>query len=665
MPWQDSRNAAPMVVVIIDDSPTDAADMKAALLNGSTQRFKFHAATTGEEGLELLQRLAAASSPPACLLLDFNLPDMNAYDVITALRRADGQLAMPIVVVTGNDRIEESRAMIAAGAQDVIGKSWLSAASLTRAVENAVERHALLDRVKRSEAAAREGERRYRELVETMGEGLCLVDRHRKIELTNRAFDGMMGYETGELTGVHTDSIRPAAPADGAGEWLNAAPDGRDTRTVEDHRLRRKDGRELWVTAASVALKDERGEVRGMLSIVTDVSEKRELELRLQQAQKLESLGVLAGGIAHDFNNLLVGVLGNAGLALMDLPLDSVARADLETIETAAVRASELTKQLLAYAGKGRFVIGEIELGPLVAEMGSLLTASIPRDVVLQYQLMPDLPTIEGDATQLRQVVMNLITNAAEAIRDMPSCAGVITVSTGVVHADRAYLAATLLDESLEPGEYVTLEVADTGAGMSPETRSKIFDPFFSTKFTGRGLGLAAVLGIMRAHKGAIRVDSELGRGTTFKVMLPAFRGAAPPVRRTSTPEREWRGSGKILVVDDEPMVRKVASRILESAGLQVLTAGDGIDALEVFSAHRDEIRAVLLDVTMPRMGGEETFRRLRLLAPDVRVLLSSGYSEDEATSRFAGAGLAGFIGKPFSPQALLDRLREVVDLDV
>jgi PAS domain S-box-containing protein len=400
------------------------------------------------------------------------------------------------------------------------------------------------------------------------------------------------------------------------------------------------------------------GAPRRFIGTVQDVTELRRLEAKLVAAQKLESLGVLAGGIAHDFNNLLVGVLGNAGLAKLELPPASPVLESIDGIETAALRASELTRQLLAYAGKGRFVISRIDLRQLVQEMGHLLNAVMGKGVVLRYQFGSGVPPVEGDATQLRQVVMNLITNASDAIGER---SGIITISTSLIEADRRYLAETLFDEELSPGYYACLQVSDTGVGMDAETQARIFEPFFTTKFTGRGLGLAAVLGILRSHRGSLKVYSEPGRGTTFKVLLPVVDGPpdSPGVR---PPEPPMDGSGTILVIDDEDTVRAVTKRVLEQAGYRVLTAVDGVDGVAVFDAHKSEIRAVILDVTMPRMGGEETYRQLRLRSADVRVLLASGYSEQEATSQFAGKALAGFIEKPFRPSDLLAKLRGALE---
>jgi two-component system cell cycle sensor histidine kinase/response regulator CckA len=389
--------------------------------------------------------------------------------------------------------------------------------------------------------------------------------------------------------------------------------------------------------------------------LVRAEEERRRLDLQVQQTQKLESLGVLAGGIAHDFNNLLVAILGNAGLALMELPPESPARQTVLAIETAAQRAAELTRQMLAYSGKGKFVIEQLNLSRVVEEMAHLLEISVSKRAVLKYRFAPDLPAIEGDATQLRQVIMNLITNASDAIGDR---SGVISVSTGLIDADAAYLKTAYMDDDLPEGQYVYLEVADTGIGMDAETAARIFDPFFTTKFTGRGLGLAAVLGIVRSHRGAIKLSTAPGRGTTFTILFPA---AGPPAPPDPAPAPETVSAplprAVILVVDDDETVRAVTRRMLELSGFTVLLAADGAEAVALYR-ERPGIDLVLLDLTMPAMDGEETFRELRRLDPGVRVILTSGYSEQDAADRFAGTGLAGFIQKPYRPQDLIETVR-------
>jgi signal transduction histidine kinase/ActR/RegA family two-component response regulator len=377
------------------------------------------------------------------------------------------------------------------------------------------------------------------------------------------------------------------------------------------------------------------------------------LEHKLQETQKLESLGVLAGGIAHDFNNLLVSILGNVGLVLLDLEPASPVRESIEQIKIAAQRAADLTKQMLAYSGKGRFVMQPIRLNAIIAEMTQLLQVSINKNARLKFNLAENLPPFEGDATQVRQVVMNLIVNASDAIGERP---GVITLTTGYVRADRTYLAQTFMAPDLPEGGYVYLEVADTGAGMDAATRARIFDPFFTTKFAGRGLGLAAVLGIVRGHRGAIKVYSEPGDGTVFRVLFPC-QEVKTASGNGSGPEEERRGNGTVLVIDDEDVVRAVTKRMLERFGYTPLVAEDGQSGVQLFRAHQGEIVCTLLDMTMPRMSGEQALREIQKVTPEARVVLMSGYTEEEAISRFAGKGLSGFMQKPYTPEELEEKI--------
>ena len=387
--------------------------------------------------------------------------------------------------------------------------------------------------------------------------------------------------------------------------------------------------------------------------------EKRRIEEQMLHVQKLESLGVLAGGIAHDFNNILMAVLGNADLALMRLAPASAARENVLRIEQAARQAAELARQMLAYSGKGRFVVETLDINDVIAEMTHMLDVSVSKKAILRYNLARNLPAIEADATQLRQVIMNLVINASEAIGEQ---SGLITISTGAMECDRAYLSETWIDEGLSEGLYVFLEIADTGCGMERETVSKIFEPFFTTKFTGRGLGMAAVLGIVRGHKGAIKLYSECGKGTDFKILLPAA-GRAFTRQTEAAPHTEtWQTTGTVLLVDDEGTIRELGTEMLQELGFDVLTAGNGREALEIFNPKKDEIACVILDLTMPRMDGEETFRELRRIKPDVRVVLSSGYNEQEVTQKFIGKGLAGFIQKPYRMAELGRKLREVIE---
>lgn len=381
------------------------------------------------------------------------------------------------------------------------------------------------------------------------------------------------------------------------------------------------------------------------------------LSPQAQQAQKLESLGSLAGGIAHDFNNLLCGILGGVELAMDELDAEHPARGALAIVQRTAREATELCRQLLAYSGRGRFVLEPVDLSELIGSVQKLLAVTARKNVNLRMELAQGLPAVIGDASQLCHVVINLVANASEAIG---AAAGTVTVCTGRMTCDDAYLRTTYLDDVLRPGEYVFVEVADNGCGMDPSTRERIFDPFFSTKFVGRGLGLAAVQGIVRSHAGAIKVYSEVGSGTTIKVLFPASVEAATE-RRPAPAVPGWRGQGLVLLVDDEPVVRAVGTRILERLGFEVVTAVDGLEALDVFERVRDRVVLVILDMTMPNLGGVATFRELRARDPGVRVVLTSGYNEQEATSHFNGKGLAAFVQKPFQLESLRSTLERVL----
>jgi PAS domain S-box-containing protein len=435
-----------------------------------------------------------------------------------------------------------------------------------------------------------------------------------------------------------------------------------------------KDGRKILTEYNVSIISDASGEAKYIISIGRDITDRKRaeaerlnLERQVQHAQKLESLGVLAGGIAHDFNNLLMAILGNADLAMDELPPHAPARNNLTEIENAAKRAADLSKQMLAYSGKGKFVIASIRLNEFVEEMAHLLDVSISKKVILKYNFADNLPAFDGDATQIRQIIMNLITNASEAIGDT---SGVIALSTGALHCDRAYLDAA--DRALHAGRnallseglYVYLEVADTGCGMDTETIEKIFDPFFTTKFTGRGLGMAAVLGIVRGHDGLINIYSEKGKGTTFKVLFPAS-GSIDADGAAGLPGEEeaqsWTGHGTVLIADDEDTVCAVGRQMLEKMGFSVLIASDGRQAVDLFGLHADQIACVLLDLTMPRMDGQEAFAEMRNIRPDVAVILCSGYNEQDATQHFAGKGLAGFVQKPYSMVELRDKLMEIL----
>jgi PAS domain S-box-containing protein len=427
-----------------------------------------------------------------------------------------------------------------------------------------------------------------------------------------------------------------------------------------DQRVRMPDGSLKWTHTIIHPLRDESGRVARLFGTVLDITDRKQAEedrlrlaARAQQFQKLESLGVLAGGIAHDFNNLLTGVLGNASLALESLPATSPARGLIEQVVRAGERAAELTRQMLAYSGRGRFVLAPVDLSHTVDELADLLRASISHRAELRCELAPHLPPTEADVAQVRQVVLNLVTNASEALESNP---GVITIRTGSLLASAADLADPFLHEELAPGPYVFLEVADTGSGMDEGTLARVFDPFFSTRFTGRGLGLPAVLGILRGHRGAVQIRSAPGQGTTIRALFPVGT-ARPPAPGVLLPQTSP-AAATILVVDDEETVRSVAEAALRRAGFKVLLARDGREAVALFASQAACIALVVLDVTLPGLAGDAVFRELRQIRPDIRVVLSSGHDEVTATRGFGPRDLAGYVQKPYAPSALVRQVQ-------
>jgi PAS domain S-box-containing protein len=386
--------------------------------------------------------------------------------------------------------------------------------------------------------------------------------------------------------------------------------------------------------------------------------EHRKLEAQVQHSRRLESMGVLAGGVAHKFNNLLTSIMGYASLAAAEVPEGSRAKDHVEQVLAASASAAELTQQMLAYAGRGRFVFEELDLSRTIEQTMRLLVSAISRDARLSLDLAADLPLIEGDAGQLRQMLLNLANNASDALAGR---LGEISIRTGLMWAETGELMSLQSGHVVPSGLYVYVEVADTGSGMDASTLGKIFDPFFTTKFAGRGLGLSAVMGIARAHHGSIRVDSTPGQGTAVRVYFPTLENAAPqtaPARSAETIAQPR--TGAVLVVDDEEPIRRLAQTVLEDAGFTVLPAADGWQALQVFREHRHEIHAVLLDLTMPGMDGAEVFQAIHQLQPESRVLLCSGYNELEVASRLGAKRPSAFLRKPYCPRELLELLRSV-----
>ncbi len=496
----------------------------------------------------------------------------------------------------------------------------------------------------REEARQRleESEAQYRSLVESVEEVIFRLDLEGRLQFLNQAWTEITGWSLRETLGR---SFLDFAPPE---DHVNLKRRFRDV--VQD--LPSRGPRELRCRTADGAIKCLRVHARvmkdghlGISGTMVDLTKQKRQEAALLQAQKLESLGVLAGSIAHDFNNLLVAIQGNADLAAHYLEDPVRTRRHLDQVQVGIGRAADLCRQLLAYSGRGRFTTEVLDLNALVAEMTHLLKVSIGRDVTLEFDQGPELAFIEADPSQLRQAVMNLVINASEAIGER---SGRIRISLSMGSEDRIPDAGfhTFLAPDLPPGPSVCLRVEDSGCGMDEETLKRIFDPFFTTKFTGRGLGLAAILGIVQNHQGALRVQSRPGTGTTFCLTFPATAPAAtpPPVEE----DFPLRTEGLVLLADDEESVRELLGEALEVMGFTVLQARNGQEAVDLFLEHQGTILAVLLDLTMPVLGGDEVFRRIQKAQPGTPTLLMSGYSEQETRILLGSTGLSGFLQKPF-----------------
>jgi two-component system cell cycle sensor histidine kinase/response regulator CckA len=629
-------------ILIVEDETIVALDLKMRV-----QALGYEVlgvAHTGEDALRM-----EAELKPGLVLMDINLG--KGMDGIEAANRIAATSRTPVVFITAYADTETLRRARSAAPYGYLVKPFEELA-LASTIEMALARHQM-------ERDLRAREERFRALLENGKDIIAILDPEGVLLYESPSASRNLGYDQGEHLGRSIrDFIHPDDHPifDGAFRETLANPGHTAYVTA---RYQAKDGTWRWLETVAQNALGLPG-VQGIVLNARDVTDRlkaqedrHRLETQMREAQKLESLGMLAGGIAHDFNNLLMGIMGNAGLALLHLDASHPSHKRVKQIELASLRASELTNQMLAYSGKGRFLVQTLDFARLLEEMASLLQTVISKRAALRIEAIPGRALVEADATQLRQVVMNLITNASDAQGEQ---GGTITLRAGTLEAgpDTPCLAGTPPE-----GLCAFLEVADQGSGMDPETLDRIFDPFFTTKFTGRGLGLSAVLGIVRGHRGAIQVKSAPGKGTTFRLLFPLSERRAEQGSPQAS-EEPLRGEGTILVVDDDPQVRQVARGALEHAGFDVIEAEDGLKGLELHHQHRERIRAVLLDLTMPHMDGHEMKRRLRALGTEIPIILTSGYSASEAAEDLKGTR-DRFIQKPYKPMDLIALMVDVV----
>lgn len=592
-------------------------------------------AATGREALEL-----ASSEQPDLVLLDVRLPDIDGFEVCRRLKADPGTAGIPVLHLSASYSDNPSRVRgLTAGADGY----------LTEPVDPEVL-HATVNallRMKDAERAERMAARQWQSTFDAIADGVAILDAQEKTLRTNGALGVIAGRPQMELIGMPWSNLFPAPPSECAVQvMLRSGKRAVRERSYHD-RVLRISCDPVW---------GDTGGITGCVAIVSDITEWRKLQEMLQHSQKLEGIGLLAGGVAHDFNNLLTGILGNTSLALDYAP--SSITGYLRNVMQASERAAELARQLLAYAGKGQCVVCSTDVPELVRDLIPLIQAGIPRKVEIVLDFEPGVPPVEADAAQLRQVVMNLVINAGESLADAAGTVWVRVRSAHLESADvrRRFYAA----DSVESGRFVVIEVSDTGCGMDEATQLRIFDPFFTTKFLGRGLGLAATLGIVRQHRGGVRVQSSPGHGTTFEIVIPASV-AKPEAAQLGALPSEPGLPCAVLVIDDEEMVRNLVQAVLGKLGYRVMLAENGKQGVELFTQWQDEVSIVLLDLTMPVMDGEEALGHLLRLRPNVKVLIVSGYDESDVMRKFGDFKIAGFLQKPFSAGRLVQKIHEVL----
>lgn len=505
----------------------------------------------------------------------------------------------------------------------------------------------------------KESEARFRSVAETASCAIFIYSD--EIEYMNGAGTKITGYPLEEILGSPLWKLVHPLDQDLVKARARARLQGDPVPVRYEFRILTKQGETRWIdfAAGSVIL----GERMLGLGTAFDVTErvkaneaKLKVERKLLEAQKLESLGLLAGGVAHDFNNLLTVIQGNAGMLRDAMDEPEMAQGCLRNIEDTCRRASDLVRQMLAYSGRGLSHVQHLDLNRLIQEIAQLLSVSIPKSVTLRFDLAEQLPPVLADPAQLQQVVMNLVTNAAEAIGEAE---GTVTLRSGLRDLGETDVTGLRVAEALVPGPFVFVEVVDTGSGMDGETQARIFDPFFTTKFTGRGLGLAAMQGIVRGHGGGVEIHSRPGAGTTFRVYLPARFGASvPEMDEPRAVETDWSGTGLVLVADDEPGIRDFAKQVLERAGFEVILAADGQETLDQVRAHQTDLRFAVVDLTMPKLGGDEALAGMRAMGFHRPVIRWSGYTRKE-TAEDPGTV---FLRKPFSSEELLTVVRRILD---
>lgn len=638
-------------VMIVEDEALVATDLEERL-----QKLGFDVCGIVDNEREAV--LQAGVWRPDLILMDVHL--RHGSDGIAAAAQIRKTHAIPVVFVTAH---ADTATLRRAGLTEPFGYvvKPFEEHSLLATIHMAFYRH-------RAEARTRMMERWLGTTLHSIGDGVIATDRAGRITFMNSVAATLTGHTAAEAEGrlLHEILVIEQEGTPNLTALLaGAALDGETAIHMEDeHLLRAKAGHTLPVADSISPIRDEQGVITGVVAVFRDRTsrvladeERRRLERRAQETQRLEALGRLAGSIAHDFNNLLATIVGHVSLSRDAAGSNPELLVSLDRIERSAFRGSELCNQMLAYAGKTRMRLQPLDLGGLAREAADSLQGSIPRHCQVRFNLPDALPTVSGDPAQIRQLLYNLITNASDAVGNQ---AGTVAIDVSVVNADQAMLAGARAGNNPPPGRFVQVQITDTGAGMTPATLDRIFDPFFTTKQFGRGLGLAAVHGIVQNHAGALFVTSEPDRGTRFRVLFPADKTTVEPARKPPAALREWRGAGKALVVDDEESLRLLVALMLQRLGFEAVCAADGQEAVEIARQEGDTISLIVMDYTMPRLDGLQASLQIRALYPRMPIVIMSGYSEDATVQMFKDHNLEAFMPKPFSFEMLLAQVTRV-----
>lgn len=631
-------------VLIVEDERVVAMDLRLLL-----QRLGYSVPAIASSASEALEQVAVHR--PALVLMDIRL--RGPQDGISIAEQIRASYDIPVVFLTAYADQHTRQRVRQTAPYGYLVKPF-NEPTLQTTIEMALERHAQEHRLRASEQW-------FATTLSSIGDAVVVTDVDGRVTYLNPVAERLLGRPRDRLLGCDVSEVLPLVDGESGAALMNpvrlALSSGAPVQLPPDARLLLFNGATIPIEDSAAPIVLAPGKLLGAVMVFRDGTLRQQAEqarraqiLQQEHARQHERLRTLAGGIAHDLNNLLMTVMGNAEQVRLDLTPSQTAAVALASIETATQRATDLTRQLLAYAGERHLVRQLLDLNVLVQEVLDLLSSTRLQFITLDLQLAPDLPVIMADGTQIRQIVQNLVINAVEA---MGQQGGTLTVRT-----ERFDLAADTAD--LASGAYLKLLVGDTGIGMDEATRARIFEPFFSTKALGRGLGLAAAEGLLRDHQGAISVASAPGAGTTFTVLLPLV--LAPALEpSTHSPSEVWRAQGMALVVDDEPSVRVIVGRMLERLGMRVIVAADGTQAISCLLEHPDALSCVLLDLSMPDMHGMLVAQKLRQHRPDLPIILMSGYSEEDASSLVGPLSGIAFLPKPFQLAELRDMLRRMI----